>query len=152
PPNDSTHRGEGHLSFTVRSYPDAPLADTIENQAGISFDGGPLIRTSVVKVLVGPRANLPFRRGDVNQDGEVDLRDAIYLFDALFLGGREVRCLDAADINDDGQTAPDVSDGAYLLNWLFLEGKTPPPPGPFKCGYDPPDKDDFMECGAYSRC
>jgi hypothetical protein len=153
PPNDETHRGEGHLSFTVRPYPDATLAETIQNQASISFDGHlPITTFPPVENRVGPAENVQFRRGDVNQDGDVDLSDAIFLFDYLFLAGRAIRCLDAADTNDDGTLAPDISDGIYLLDWLFLGGTAPRAPGPKQCGYDLPDLADFMECGAYDRC
>jgi hypothetical protein len=152
PPNDASHRGEGHLSFTVKTNPGTPLADTIQNQATISFDDGMPIPTGTVRNLVGPAETVKFRRGDVNQDGDVDLSDAIFLFDYLFLAGRAVRCLDAADANDDGTMAPDISDGIYLLDFLFLGGPVPGAPGPKQCGYDPPDIADFMECAVYDRC
>ena len=80
-----------------------------------------------------------FQRGEINSEGGVDLADAIYLFNWLFLGGPSPACLKAADVNDSG-VRPDVSDPVYLLGFLFLG--SPPPPAPFgDCGKDPtPDE------------
>src|SRR5881409_1718424 len=41
-----------------------------------------------------------FRRGDVDQDGSLNLTDAIDIFLYLFLGGDMPFCLDAADADD----------------------------------------------------
>jgi hypothetical protein len=73
-----------------------------------------------------------FRRGDANLDGQINLSDASFLMDALFLGGPASDCLDAADVNDDGVL--NEKDPLYLLKWLIPEGpaKLPPPPPPFK--------------------
>jgi hypothetical protein len=50
-------------------------------------------------------------------------------------------CLDAADVDDDGEIS--ISDPIYLCNWLQLGG--PPPPPPFdRCGEDPTE--DGLEC------
>jgi len=67
----------------------------------------------------------------------VDLSDAIYTFQYLFLGGSAPTCLDAADANDDEDI--DLSDGIYTLQYLYLGGPAPPPPGPSSAGVDPPD-------------
>jgi hypothetical protein len=56
----------------------------------------------------------PFVRGDVDQSQSVDISDAVFLFNFLFLGGPEPRCLDAADAGDDERI--DISDGIYLLS------------------------------------
>ena len=76
---------------------------------------------------------IPFNRGDINVDGAINLSDAIYLLQGLFLGGPPPSCQDAADVNDDG--AVNLSDPIYLLNALFLGG--PQPPAPYQqCGAD----------------
>jgi hypothetical protein len=41
-------------------------------------------------------------RGDANRDLVVDQTDAIVVLTWLFLGQREIACMDAADVNDDG--------------------------------------------------
>jgi hypothetical protein len=75
----------------------------------------------------------PFRRGDSNSDGALDLSDAVSILRHLFLGGEEPSCLDAADVDDDERL--DLSDPIRLLRFLFLSGEPPAPPR--ECGPDP---------------
>ena len=72
-----------------------------------------------------------FLRGDANNDEDVDLSDAIYSLNHLFVGGPPFRCQEAADSNGDG--AVDVSDASYILDHLFRGGAAPPSPYP-ECG------------------
>jgi hypothetical protein len=58
-----------------------------------------------------------------------------------------VRCLDAADANDDGQI--DLADALVILNDLFAQ--TGPLPEPFgECGIDPTA--DEIGCRGYTPC
>ena len=86
----------------------------------------------------------PFLRGDTNQDGSVDISDAIATLVYLF-GGATVNlgCRDAADSNDDGQL--DLSDAVFTLNFKFLGGLPIPAPGPDVCGSDP-TTDNLPQC------
>ena len=89
----------------------------------------------------------PFRRGDSNVDGLVDLSDAIYILRSLFLGGEPVVCLKAADANDDSRV--DVSDPVKILGTLFLgEPDLPAPSG--TCGADPTG--DALGCADFEGC
>jgi ELWxxDGT repeat protein len=89
----------------------------------------------------------PFRRGDTNTDGALDLSDAIATLGYLFLGSDAPGCLDAADTNDSG--AVDLSDAVFTLSFLFLGG--PAPAAPFGgCGADPAD--DALDCLAAAPC
>jgi hypothetical protein len=54
--------------------------------------------------------------GDANNDGRVDLSDAIYLTYYLYLGGPNA-CLNAADVNNDAEL--DLSDVIQILHRLF---------------------------------
>jgi hypothetical protein len=93
-------------------------------------------------------APLFFRRGDATADGTVELTDAVYLVNHLFLGRQAPDCLDAADANDDGHT--DVSDAVADLGFLFLGWPDLPLPGAAACGPDPTA--DALGCEAYSHC
>ena len=84
-----------------------------------------------------------FKRADSNADGNVDLSDASYTLNFLFLGGPGPVCFDSADSNDDGGV--DLSDGVFGLNFLFLGGPPPPAPGHTVCG-DDPSADGLAEC------
>jgi hypothetical protein len=55
-------------------------------------------------------------RGEANGDGKVDLSDAVFLLQHLFLGGPAPKCQDAADINDSG--AVDLSSSSS--SWRFV--------------------------------
>ena len=69
-----------------------------------------------------------FIRGDSNLDRAVDISDPISILDFLFLGGKPLACLEAADANHSGQV--DVSDAIFLFDTLFSGGRPPPPPFP----------------------
>ena len=71
-----------------------------------------------------------FRRGDSNTDGSYDISDPVKTLMGLFLGV-ELDCEKAADADDSGVL--DVSDVVFSLQYLFLQGKPPPPPGPKFC-------------------
>ncbi|MGQ9589433.1 MAG: dockerin type I domain-containing protein [Planctomycetota bacterium] len=74
------------------------------------------------------RPELHFIRGEVNEDGVVDISDAVGILGFLFLGAREPGDIEAADSNADGEV--DLSDAIYVLNYLFLGGPVIPPPYP----------------------
>ena len=80
---------------------------------------------------------VPFRRGDVNSDGAVNISDAIAILGALFVRGT-IPCDDAADANDDGRV--DLADAFKVLLHLFGPiGELPSPSG--ACALDPTDDD-----------
>jgi hypothetical protein len=86
-----------------------------------------------------------FRRGDCNDDGVVDLSDAVCILSRLFLGGPEPSCLAVTNVNEDA--IADLSDAVYLLSHLFLGG--PPPPAPFpECG--PLPEGESLKCAGTS--
>ncbi len=73
-----------------------------------------------------------FRRGDANDDGKVDISDAVFILNHLFLGGPAPSCLDAADFNDQDKNTVNLSDAIYLLSHLFRGGPELPAPYPEK--------------------
>jgi len=88
-----------------------------------------------------------FQRADVNDDGKVDIADAIFILGYLFAWGAVPGCVDAADANDDGKV--DIADVIAILGHLFANSG--PLPAPFgECGTDPTD--DTLGCFEYSHC
>ncbi len=75
-----------------------------------------------------------FMRGDVNQDGGMDLSDSVAVLIHLFVTGKTAPCEKAADLNDDGSL--NLADAVYGLQYLFSAGPEPPPPF-LVCGQDP---------------
>jgi hypothetical protein len=63
-------------------------------------------------------------RGDANGDGQINLADAVYLVNYLFIGGPPPDPLWMGDANC--SCGVDLADAVYVVNWLFIGG---PPPG-----------------------
>ena len=84
-----------------------------------------------------------FIRGDVNNDGIVDIGDPIYLLNYLFVNGPAPPCPDAADGDNDGLV--NITDAVYMVFYVFGIGVAPPYPFP-DCGLESfPDLDD-LDC------
>lgn len=72
-----------------------------------------------------------FKRGDCNDDTDVDLSDAVCILNWLFTDRATPGCVAAT--NADGDDAADITDATYLLNYLFAGGPSPVAPFP-DCG------------------
>lgn len=123
---------------------------------------GPRARALVLCVLASALAlafaprdvfpSSPFTRGDCNADGNIaagtlcDISDSIFLLNHLFLGGATPPCLEACDVNDDGEM--DISDAVYGLIFCFVGGSPPPAPFP-ECGRDPGPS---LGCASFPAC
>ena len=104
----------------------------IERQRGVPFLPAVLFLAMLSFSASPPAtAQAEFRRGDANDDGKVDMSDAISVLGWLFLGAAEPGCVAIANVNPD-QVA-DLSDAIYLLSHLFLGGPRPLDPYPV-CG------------------
>jgi len=90
----------------------------------------------------------PFRRGDVDGNGEILISDPISLLWYLYFGGQAPGCLDAADADDNGEH--ELSDAIHVLTFLFLGGSPPASPFP-DCGPDA-SPSDSLDCQAYNAC
>mgnify|MGYP004447076657 CR=1 FL=1 len=96
-----------------------------------------------------PKSSGDFIRGDVDGDGVAAcVSDAFRLVYFLMHpdGDHLVRCLDAADANDDGQL--DISDPIAILRFSFLGDNTIA--APFDCGADPTP--DYLGCADSPPC
>ena len=74
-----------------------------------------------------------FRRGDVNDDGAINLSDPSSILGALFLGDSQPSCEAAGDTNGDDRV--EIGDAVLLFNYLFAGGDSPAAPFP-TCGVD----------------
>lgn len=87
-------------------------------------------------------------RGDVNQDGTVDISDVVNLLALLFIPGSTPAgdCPESQDVNSDGGV--DISDAVYELATLFIPGSPPPAlPFPDCAGLPAPlGCDEFIAC------
>lgn len=135
--------GDGGFSNLAAPSHTYTAAGTYTVSLTVSGPGGSDNETMVGLITVDEPAGPGFRRGDVNQDGSVNIADAVGTLSYLFSAGSPGNCHDAMDMGDNG--AVDISDAIYLLGFLFSSG--PAPLAPFgACGEDPTA--DALPCGA----
>jgi hypothetical protein len=61
--------------------------------------------------------------GDANSDSTVNVSDAVYIINYVFVGGDPPDPLLSADVNCDGES--NVSDAVYIINYVFVGGNDP---------------------------
>ena len=86
-----------------------------------------------------------FLRGDCNSDGGVNISDAIFQLNHLYLGRERWYSDDACDANDDGRT--NLSDAVTIIGYVFF-GEVEPIGMEPTCG--PDESDDFL--GGICEC
>jgi hypothetical protein len=99
-----------------------------------------------------PPPTKKFHRGDADDNGELQLTDAIRILGFLFLGGAAPPCMEAADADDNGELQ--LTDAIRVLGFLFLGGPPPATPGPppEACGSDPAGTSADLGCIEYTHC
>lgn len=83
---------------------------------------------SPVTIPGTPTVQNPWIRGDINDDGVVDIGDGVFLLNELFHGGVAGTCTAAKDTNRDGVI--NLTDVLFLFDALFLDGPLPFAPYP----------------------
>ena len=106
-------------------------------------------RDDAVIQLMGIEPAREFLRADCNDDGGVDISDAVCTLEWLFLGRAEPGCVAATNTN--GDEAVDVSDPVSLLGFLFLGGPAPVDPFP-DCGPGALTADEQLGCANPPNC
>jgi hypothetical protein len=104
---------------------------TPTDQIKVRFEASDLYEGSVVEAGVDGFSLIVYTCGalcgDVDDDGEINVSDAVYLLNYLFKGGPAPQCdpvTSCGDLNLDDVI--DTADCVYLLNYLYKGG---PPPG-----------------------
>lgn len=64
-----------------------------------------------------------YARGDVNTDEQVNLLDAVFLINYVFVGGPAPQPLSLADVNCSGSI--NIADVVLLINYIFRDGPAP---------------------------
>lgn len=147
--NGVTIPGASGPTFTID--PATPLDVGIYDVVVSNVCGSVASTTVMVSLLAPSSCGEVFKRGDVNQDGTVNIVDALAGLNYLFVPGSSVpQCLDSMDANDDGQL--NLLDPVTLLRYLFIPGSAlPEPPGPLVCGLDP-TPDALATCDYTAAC
>ena len=79
----------------------------------------------------------------------MNLTDAIFNLNYLFIGGAAPTCMDSSDADNNGSLQ--LTDGIFILNFLFSGGAPPPAPGG-ECGLDPEEPADGIGCETFDSC
>jgi len=119
------------------------------DENGTEIPGGP----AEIQISLVPETGPPapkFHRGDSDNNGQLQLTDAVRILGFLFLGAAAPTCLDAADA--DGNNALQLTDAVRILGYLFLGGVAlaSPGPPPAACGTD--NDGVHLGCATYDRC
>ncbi len=155
--------GRAALGPADGSEPTPRVAEPVWRD-GLRGSGQPVINAATVggattdflcrqaaRVELATLPDAAFRRCDANDDGAIDVADAISIVGELFLGDEPATCQDAADCDGDGRRY--VTDAIFLVTYRFLGGA--PPPAPFPgCGRPPPPPDGpvALGCRTSSAC
>ena len=90
--------------------------------------------TIPVTLSVEPQPQCQGRCGDANEDGSVNVSDAVYVINYVFItGSPEPKPVKACgDAN--GDASVNVSDAVYVINYVFITGS----PSPGDCAIGAP--------------
>lgn len=82
-------------------------------------DSNPITMTAEMELLGEPN----YICGDANGDQDINVSDAVYIINFVFVSGPAPDPMEAADANCD--TAINVSDAVYIINFVFIGGPEP---------------------------
>ena len=152
-PNAAAGEPFGGTAIAVGSADTLYVAGSSGNWWEVEKATGTVVRSGnnglLMRGLDRPKTRLgSFARGDVNDDGTVDISDAVFALGFFFTAGSDApHCRRSLDVNDDAQL--NVADPVFLLTTLFSSGVQPPPPYP-DCGPDPTP--DLLGCVEFETC
>lgn len=96
----------GEFTFTIQSSDSDGPVNTASLPFTITLDEG------------------QYMLGDVNLDGSVNVSDAVYIINYVFVGGQPPQpILEAGNVNCDPTV--NVSDAVYIINYVFVGGSAP---------------------------
>jgi hypothetical protein len=70
-----------------------------------------------------PNFEFSYLTGDANNDGSINVSDAVYIINYVFIGGTPPLPFASGDANCDGSV--NVSDAVYIINYVFVGGYAP---------------------------
>jgi hypothetical protein len=106
--------GEAFLSWCIDNMETCAGSESRPWFYGMTLLGDPTLKIS--RYMQNPT-------GDVNEDGGIDVSDAIFLINYLFIGGPAPNPLALGDLS--GDCSIDIADAVYLINYLFVYGPEP---------------------------
>jgi hypothetical protein len=136
------------ISISLNPDCSSTVAEICDN--GKDDDGNGKTDCADAACSSAPNCGGRFHRGDTDNNGQLQLTDAVRILGFLFLGGVSPTCLDAADT--DGNNQLQLTDAVRILGFLFLGGVPPVAPGPppAACGQD--NDANHLGCATYDKC
>ena len=107
-----TLSGDGILSGMASEVSTLEFTLRVEDQVG-GYADKPFTLEIVVRYICG----------DVNDDEQVNIGDAVYLVAYIFKDGPAPRPIESGDVNCD--SAINIGDAVYLINYIFKDGPDP---------------------------
>ncbi len=125
---------------------DEAVAEEAADGVGAAFEEVLELEAPELSFDVLEPHNARFLRGDSNDDGQVDVSDAVAVLGYLFQGGEAPYCADASDANDDGEV--NIGDPILMLRSLFQGTARISAPYP-RAGYDRTPYE--LDCDVYEN-
>ena len=110
-PGDQIIESECNQTYTIRL---SPISNYFSDPAGNTLD------------YIGEDGSyflMCYDCGDANDDGLVNVSDAVFIVGYVFNGGVGPFPIQAGDVNCDGKC--NVSDAVYIINYVFSGGRMP---------------------------
>lgn len=107
-----------YIEYLICTPDNINLGDSAKMQVYVCYD----VQCSDVDIFE-TRVVITSRSGDTNGDCSVNVSDAVYIINYVFVGGSEPLPYLAGEVNCDGSV--NVSDAVYIINYVFVAG--PPP-------------------------
>ncbi|MEO2148846.1 MAG: VCBS repeat-containing protein [bacterium] len=106
----------------------APIGINGTSTAQLRVSGGVMVQASLSAALIDIEIPVPFLRGDANDNGVVNIADAVVILRRMFGIDPPGTCLAAEDADGDGGT--DIGDAVRVVTYLFSLGDPPAAPYP----------------------
>jgi PKD repeat protein len=123
PPNVNPPEGEGYVTFSINPLDTLSIDQIIENEAWIRFDYNEWLHAPEEGDAVFHTIVSPSICGDANDDGTVNVSDAVWIINYVFVGGDPPSPIESGDANCDGTS--NVSDAVWIINYVFVGGNVP---------------------------
>ncbi len=109
--------------YDISAYADNQPAIYLRWTMGPTDDGLTYCGWNIDDVYVSARYCLVSSCGDANGDEEINVSDAIWIINYVFMGGAAPDPMESGDANCDGTV--NVSDAVYIINYIFVGGPLP---------------------------
>jgi Peptidase family M28/Dockerin type I domain len=113
----------GVVSYTETNDWQFSLTGGAEGQTSLTIDIVHSETTDYTTPSIDVTVNPPILCGDATDDDLVNVSDAVFIINYVFVGGAAPDPLEKGDVNCDGEV--NVSDAVHIVNYIFVYGFIP---------------------------